>query len=89
MIDVQDQNDLIDRLKKIEGQIRGIQKMIAEERKCADILSQMMASRAGIDKVAILLMNGQVEKCLKVKGEDSEQTMKVLEETLKNAIKFR
>ena len=82
-------DDLIARLKKIEGQIRGIQKMIAEERKCADILSQMMASRAGIDKVAILLMNGQVEKCLKVKGEDSEQTMKMLEETLKNAIKFR
>lgn len=82
-------SDMISRLKKIEGQIRGIQKMIEEQRECHEVVGQLLASRAAIDKVAVLLMDNQVERCLNEKGKDKANAEKLLRETLKTAIKFR
>ncbi len=52
------------RLRRIEGQIRGLQRMLREERDCAEILQQLSAARAALDRVAIGLLTAGMEQCL-------------------------
>lgn len=83
-------HDLVARLKKIEGQVRGIQRMIEEKRECYEIIGQVMACRAALDKVAVLVANNQIDDCLN--GADSEikeEAKRVLQETIKAALKFK
>jgi CsoR family transcriptional regulator, copper-sensing transcriptional repressor len=58
------QTDLIQRLKRIEGQVRGIQKMVDEKRACEDILVQLMAVRAALDTVTAQLVVGHTSQCM-------------------------
>jgi DNA-binding FrmR family transcriptional regulator len=52
------------RLRRIEGQVRGIQKMVEEDRYCIDILTQITAIQAALDKVALGLLDGHVRTCV-------------------------
>ena len=52
------------RLRRLEGQVRGVQKMVEEDRWCPDILVQIAAIRAALDKVALGLVEGHVEHCM-------------------------
>ena len=52
------------RLKRIEGQVKGIQRMLAEGRPCEDVITQIMAARAALDKVALSVMAHHMEECL-------------------------
>ena len=58
------ENNLQDRLSRIEGHVRGIKNMLAEHRDCDDILTQVSGVRAGINQVAILLLEGHLETCV-------------------------
>jgi DNA-binding FrmR family transcriptional regulator len=51
------QADILDRLKRIEGQVRGIQKMIQERRSCNDIIIQLAAVKAAITRVSLTVLN--------------------------------
>ena len=55
-------DQLQNRLRRIEGQIRGVEKMVAEDRWCPDILVQIAAARAALDKVG--LVEGHVAHCM-------------------------
>src|SRR3954447_4951176 len=57
-------DELQKRLRRIEGQTRGIQKMVDEDRWCPDILQQIAAVRAALDKVALGLASGHVQHCM-------------------------
>ena len=57
-------DQLTARLRRIEGQIRGIEKMVEDDRYCIDILSQINAARAALDKVALGLLDGHARHCL-------------------------
>jgi CsoR family transcriptional regulator, copper-sensing transcriptional repressor len=57
-------DQLTNRLARIEGQIRGIAKMVEEDRYCTDVLSQINAARAALDKVALGLLDGHARHCL-------------------------
>ena len=52
------------RLKRIEGQIRGLEKMVDEKRYCIDILNQIAAVRRALDGVGMVLMRRHVETCV-------------------------
>jgi DNA-binding FrmR family transcriptional regulator len=52
------------RLRRIEGQVRGVQKMVEEDRWCPDILQQIAAINAALDKVALGLASGHVQHCM-------------------------
>src|SRR2546427_12372705 len=52
------------RLRRIEGQVRGIQGMVAEERYCIDVLTQIAAIQAALDKVALGLLDGHAHTCV-------------------------
>ncbi len=60
------------RLRRIEGQVRGIEKMVDEERYCIDVLTQIGAVQAALDKVALGLLDDHARHCV-VGGKESEQ----------------
>jgi CsoR family transcriptional regulator, copper-sensing transcriptional repressor len=64
-------DQLLARLKRIEGQIRGIEGMVEDDRYCIDILTQISAAQAALDKVALGLLDGHARTC--VIGADSGQ----------------
>lgn len=49
--------DVVTRLRRIEGQIRGLQRMIDEEQECRDIVTQLAAARGALDRVGFKLMS--------------------------------
>jgi len=59
-----DKNALQARLKRIEGQVRGIQRMIDEDRYCVEILQQFAALSAAVDQAALLLLEDHVRGCV-------------------------
>ena len=58
------ENNLQDRLSRIEGHVRGIKNMLAEHRDCDDILTQVSGVKAAVNQVAILLLEGHLETCV-------------------------
>jgi DNA-binding FrmR family transcriptional regulator len=59
------------RLARIEGQVRGIGRMVEEDRYCIDVLTQISAVQAALDKVALGLLDGHARSC--VIGAEGEQ----------------
>lgn len=55
---------LLDRLGRIEGQVRGVARMVEQDRYCIDVVTQINAIRAALDKVALGLVDGHVRHCL-------------------------
>jgi DNA-binding FrmR family transcriptional regulator len=56
--------ELRDRLHRIEGQVRGIAKMLDEKRPCADVVTQVFAARSALDRVAEAIITSHVDECL-------------------------
>ena len=54
---------IVKRLKRIEGQVRGLQKMVADERECESIITQLAAVRSAIDGVGALVLNNYIKIC--------------------------
>jgi DNA-binding FrmR family transcriptional regulator len=59
-----DRRDLVTRLRRIEGQARGIQRLVEEEAYCLDVLQQVEAMTAAADQVALLLLEDHIDGCL-------------------------
>jgi DNA-binding FrmR family transcriptional regulator len=57
-------DQLLARLRRIEGQIRGIEGMVEQDRYCIDILTQISAAQAALDKVALGLLDGHAHTCV-------------------------
>ena len=64
MINEDVKKEALPRLKKIEGQIRGIQKMIEKERYCIDIINQVTAAQRALDQVGLRVMKRHIESCV-------------------------
>lgn len=56
--------DLLKRLNRIEGQVRGVSKMVQDDKYCIDILTQVSAAKAALDKVALELLKDHAKHCL-------------------------
>ncbi len=67
------------RLKRIEGQVRGVQKMVDEDRYCIDVLTQVGAAKAALDAVALLLLQDHTEHCVVEAIQAGNGSKKVLE----------
>ena len=57
-------DQLLARLRRIDGQVGGIQRMVAEDRYCIDVLTQISAVRAALDKVALGLLDDHAHHCV-------------------------
>ena len=69
---MQNKAQLQNRLKRITGQVSGIQKMVEDDRYCVDILTQVAAVRSALDAVGVELLTGHIEGCVAGHGTESE-----------------
>jgi CsoR family transcriptional regulator, copper-sensing transcriptional repressor len=67
--------DIQDRLARIEGQVRGISKMVAERRSCDQVLMQIMAARAALEKVAAAVVTTSIDECLALPPEQARKVI--------------
>jgi DNA-binding FrmR family transcriptional regulator len=80
-----DKSLLVKRLHRIEGQVRGIEKMVEEDRYCIDILTQIAAVKTALEQVGALLLEGHVNHCVRDaiasgdEGDAAEKTTELLE----------
>lgn len=82
--------DIIRRLNRIEGQVKGIRKMVEDEKYCGDILTQIAAVRAAVNKVGGLVLDNYSKTCMKsaIASQDGEQVIDELVETIQRFLKF-
>jgi DNA-binding FrmR family transcriptional regulator len=64
---------LLARLRRIEGQVRGVEQMVEDDRYCIDVLTQINAVRAALDKVALGLLDDHTRHCLIGEGAGPER----------------
>ena len=84
MINEETKKDVLPRLKKIEGQIRGIHKIIEKERYCIGIINQVTAAQRALDQVSLKVMQRHIETCVTdaVKSDGGGPVMGELMETI-------
>ena len=80
----ENKDQVLKRLKRAEGQVRGIARMVEEDTYCIDVLTQVNAAQAALDKVAIELMRDHAKHCMTHITDETEQNVKADE--LANAI---
>ncbi len=77
------QKILLTRLARIEGQVKGLSRMVREERTCEEIAHQVSAVRAGIGKIGYLLIENKLAECVDIKIQDEKvETLRRLIEKL-------
>ncbi|HEY4688032.1 MAG TPA: metal-sensitive transcriptional regulator [Anaerolineae bacterium] len=73
--------DVLKRLKRLEGQVRGVQRMLDEERDCREILQQLAAIRAAAQQTSLALIREHASACL-LKSADAASPQEVLDSLL-------
>lgn len=64
MLNEREKADVKQRLRKISGQIQGIDKMVDDGRYCVDVVQQVLAARAALNKVALLVIESHAKSCV-------------------------
>ena len=64
MLDEQQQQAIVTRLNRIEGQVRGIRRMVQEPRLCVEILQQLAAAEAALNRISLSVFRYHVERCV-------------------------
>jgi DNA-binding FrmR family transcriptional regulator len=75
----QNKEKVLARLRRIEGQVRGITKMVEEERYCIDVLTQIAAAKAALESVSLALLNDHMQHCMADAIKTGDGTEKVRE----------
>jgi DNA-binding FrmR family transcriptional regulator len=82
MVDEQTKREVLNRLKRIEGQVQGIQRMVEEQKYCVDILLQVSAVQGALDQVSKRLLGRHIESCVAAafaSGNDRQRERKIEE----------
>ena len=69
-------DQLLARLRRVEGQVRGLQRMVGEDRYCIDVLTQISAVQAALDKVALGLLDEHAHHCVLDAQQPTERDVK-------------
>lgn len=79
---VHDHHDPIQRLKSAEGHLRGIQRMLEEDTYCIDIIRQIQAVQAALNKISVNILEQHLNSCVitAVRGENLQERERVLKE---------
>ncbi len=78
---LEDKDDLTKRLRRIAGQVNGVERMVDEERYCIDILTQISAVRSALDRVAIAVLDDHARHCVAAasEGKRDERTTEMMD----------
>lgn len=82
---IDDKDKIKNRLRRISGQVGGLERMVEEERYCIDILTQISAAQAALDKVALALLGEHARHC--VVGAESPEDREELTEEMMGAVR--
>lgn len=75
-------DQLLTRLRRVEGQVRGIERMVEDERYCIEVMTQINAIQAALDKIALGLLDGHARHCLKPGGGGPAEPAEQVEELM-------
>ena len=80
---------VVNRLKRIEGQINGVLNMIEQNKDCRDVITQLSASRTAIDRTIGLIVSMNLEQCVRENMENGEDTKELVKEAVNLLVKSR
>jgi len=80
---------LVNRMKRIEGQIKGIINMMEEEKDCRDVVTQMTAVRSALDRTAALIVAENLKACILDERQANETEEDVIQEAVNLLVKSR
>lgn len=86
-IEPEDQKKVLNRLRRAEGQLRGVQKMIEEEQECLQIMTQLSAIRSSIDRVMGMVVADNLKNCFENPAQDPAEQAAKLEQAINMIIK--
>jgi DNA-binding FrmR family transcriptional regulator len=75
-------DQVLARLARVEGQVRGVRRMVEEDRYCIDVLTQIAAAQAALDKIALGLLDGHARVCMQGKGQAPENPDEQVDELM-------
>ncbi|MEK3855679.1 metal-sensitive transcriptional regulator [Cytobacillus sp. FSL H8-0458] len=77
------------RIKRVEGQLRGILKMMEDEKDCKSVITQLTASRSAIDKAIAVIVSSNLEQCIVENAEKGIESSIMIEEAVNLLVKSR
>jgi len=87
-IDQDEAGRLINRLRRVEGQSRGLQRMIEQGRPCEEIFTQLAATKAALDRVGVLLISLKMRECLSEEAGNEIASPEAVEKALEAFLKY-
>jgi DNA-binding FrmR family transcriptional regulator len=84
MLDIEKKQELNNRLKSVEGHVRGIQRMVEEGAYCMDILKQIKAVQQALERVSALTLENHLNTCVAtaIRSEDADEQERVVREIM-------
>lgn len=81
---MEEKNAILQRLKTIEGHLRGVQRMVEEDRYCVDIIKQAQAIQSALDRVSAVILEGHLQHCVKtaLSSDDEREQKRVIAELM-------
>lgn len=88
-MDPKRRQDVLRRLSRVEGQIRGLARMVEEDKYCVDIMIQVAAAKSALNRVGLIVMEGHAHGCLveAIKQEKSEEAVNELMDVISKYVK--
>ncbi|NEU32390.1 metal-sensitive transcriptional regulator [bacterium LRH843] len=80
---------VINRLKRVEGQIKGVLNMIEQNKDCREVITQLSASRTAIDRTIGLIVSMNLEQCVRDSIKNGENTTELVKEAVNLLVKSR
>lgn len=80
---------VINRMKRIEGQIRGLIRMMEEEKDCREVVTQMTAVRNAVDRTAALVVSMNLEQCIRENKDNEDNSEELIREAVNLLVKSR
>lgn len=80
---IEDDKKLLDRLSRVEGQVRGLRKMLEEGRACEDVLTQLLAARSGLEQAGLSILDRHLLDCVLSDPLISPEALAGVRETLR------
>lgn len=89
MAQIPKHDKLLPKLRRVEGQVRGISRMVQEGRYCIDIIHQLTAARKALDHVSLQVMNGHINGCVSdaIRRQDGAAKISELMQTINRFVK--
>ena len=78
---------VLNRIKRVEGQIRAIIRMMEEGKECRDVVTQLSAARSALDRASTIIVAKNLEQCIIPAQQDGEDTSETVEEAIKMLMK--